>query len=240
MAFSIIAIDLEQKLNISRFLSYLKNIPYDFEVLYCSSKKVENKNIKNFVFDKNEGTEQIINAVSWQISCENLIVIRDISKYEKISELISNYSKSNQIVYLKRNLIKFKKVIFNFANIIGKIYMHKLLPMDYGIVLYGEMATKVLKNISSPSVLMRTNNWSGVDAIPVKGGEQYKFNYNKIKAVATAVVPFTISILMIILYFALNFNFFITLDIVYFSVAIFILFISCIFGFKWILNSILG
>ena len=96
--FSVILIDIKNKLNIKDYLSFIKTLNGDFETIYCSSTPCNNAEIKNIIFQQNENVEKIINAVFALCNQKNVIVVRDVLEYKKIKQLIENKTTKNQIV----------------------------------------------------------------------------------------------------------------------------------------------
>ena len=79
MTYSLILIDLQNKLNLEDFFLYMKQHGLFFETIYCSSKKMEVRghNLKNFVFKQNENPEKILNTITKKCTQENIIVVRN-------------------------------------------------------------------------------------------------------------------------------------------------------------------
>lgn len=240
MSYSFIVIDKKNELNLDEFINCCGEVCDNFEILYASSNSVNKENIKNFKFYENENSEKIINTLVKHSSKKNLIIIRDVSKFKNLKNLIIRHKENNQIVAFKKQQSKFKAFWFNsIKNTIAKMLSHKLMEIDYSMILYGEITTKVLKNIKSPSVLMRTNNFIGIDYVLLDGGDNYKFAYKKKKLAIATIVPFSIALLMVVLYFV-AFKMNATLTAFYFGMIFILLIVSFIFGSKWILNKILG
>lgn len=243
MPYSILIADLQNKADLKKLADNLrKNGIENFEFIYCSSlkKTARYKYYKNFVFDQNENIEKIINTVCCECSFNNIIIIRKVDYIDKAIELINKHNKNNQIVYPKNKMSKIKSIWFKLQKFVGKIFAHIILPIDYGIILYGEIPSKVLKNISSPAILTKTNQWEAIEMVEAFDGEKYYFPYNKIKCMLYALVPLILSVLLIVIKLAVNFKMFLTLRVLYYILIFAGFIISTIFGFKWILYSTVG
>ena len=242
MPYSLILVDVENKLNIREFLQYKRsNIVNELEIIYCSSSETNCPNFRNYVFDKTENIEKILNAVVRKCSYQNIIIVRNIEQYKEVSRLIKHHKSSNQIIYLKQDLSKGGKFWYRVVQkTVGKMYSHNILPMDFGVVLYGQMASKVLLNVTSPSVLMRTNNWTGMEMIAIDGGGKYRFTYDKKKSALLTLTPLIVALLMLIIKLVAKLQMFQTVEVIYYSIIVLCLMFSVVFGCKWILTSILG
>ena len=241
MEFSLIVIDLKNLLNLDEFMAYIKALNINNEIIYCSSVKQAQEGIKNYVFNQNTNSEAVINAITKQCSKKCIVVIRDVNNYKKIGALIKEYNSSNQIIYFKQKQQGLKRFWFNLVkNTVGKVFMHNLLSIDYGVALYGEIASKVLRNINVPSILMRTNNWQGMRIILLEGGELYKFKYNKLEMAYKTFMPLLIAIVMLVLKLAINFSLFGPLNVLYFGLIVLFILMFLFFGGRWALKSVVG
>lgn len=241
MSFSIIIIDKQNKLHLDNYLANISKLNFHVETLYCSSNECKNENVNNYIIGSNENNEKIINSVTKFCKNKNIIVVRNVEYIDKIDELIKNYTTKTQIVSFGYKQNKFKNFLFAVEKAtVGKIFMHKFVQMDHGIVLYGEVASNVLKNIKSPSVLMRTNNWEGISFVLLNGGTKHKFYYNKKKSALKCIVPAVTMTVQIIVtaVFKIDMPFFVGL--LYFIVFMVLLIITFIYGCRWIINSHLG
>ena len=196
----------------------------------------------NYVFSENENTERILNTVINKCEKNNIVIIRDINSYKDIEILIKNYTKNNQIVFRKRKTNKIGSFLYSvYSIIISKFFGHNLLQADYAIALYGEIASKVLKHVVFPAVLLRSNNWTGIDCVLIEETQKnYNFGYNKYKCVFSVITPFIIFTIMLILSLVLKFNFVPLGSVLYYMSMGLCLFISFMFGAKWILNAQMG
>lgn len=241
MGISFVVVDKENALNLKNFTKFCEKVAADYEIIYCSSKPVKNNKIINYVVESTENTEKIINATISKATQDILVVIRDVNFYEKSEDLIKKYTKTDQIICLKRTQSKFKQHWFNFVcATIARAFSHNLAPIDHSVVLYGEIATKVLKQVKSPSVLMRTNKWNGINFEFCQSETTgYKFSYKKDKFIWGTCTTLTAAIMLLILQIAvLKMN--IIASVFYFALIMLLTFASFIFASKLILNSYLG
>jgi len=240
--YSVVLIDLKNEINLKEFNKFASSVLGDYEVLYCSSEKAnKTQNIYNYVFGANENTEKILNTILSECNYNNIIVVRNPARYKEISKLLENFNSTNEIVYLQKKMGKFKSFWNKFIkNFIGKIFAQKVEPIDFSIVLYGGVAGGILKRIKSPSILMKSINFTGINFVCAGEGEQYKFDYKKTLPVFSTLTPFSIAVLMIVLKLAINFYLYGAFNILYISIVILLFLLSFVFGSKWILKSIFG
>ncbi|MBQ9786094.1 MAG: hypothetical protein IJW25_01350 [Clostridia bacterium] len=119
--------------------------------------------------------------------------------------------------------------------------MKNLHAIDHGIVLYGETASKVLKSVNYPSILCKTNNWTGIQIKQLQSnGSNYKFKYNFKKALIYTIAPFKVALLMLIIRLAVGFKMFLTLEILYWAVFFLILVVGLVFASKLVVKSSIG
>lgn len=242
MGFSFIVIDKQNKLNLDDFIQYATTKTTDFEVLYCSSKKIENNYVRNYVFSETENTEKILNAVISKCQMPNLVIIRDVNVYKNFDGLLTSYKYNNQIILIKSKKNKFKKFLFNTCSKIIKLFFyHNLIDADYSIALYGELATKVLKNVQSPAILLKTNNWTGIECVLINGEiGNYKFEYSKSRSIIKTIVPFLIFIFVLVFCCVIKFQIMPVFTVLCFFIMLLSLFMSVMYGFKWVLSSYMG
>lgn len=241
MKYSIILVDLENKINIvDCYNYYYQNIYDNYEILYCTSQNMQvPSGVVNYVFES-KNTEAIINTIVPLCSHNNIAVVRDCLQYKKVVDLVQNHTDNNQIVYLKTKQTKLSKIKLKIQKLIGKFFVHKIYNIDYSVILYGEITSKVLKNISYPSVLMKTNNWEGIDFVGVDGSGKYNFKYNKKKLAIKTLTPITLSLILIPLFFVIRPVTFRTIKVIYLLAILILLCIGAIYGAKWILSSVVG
>ena len=238
--FSIVLIDLQGKLNINEYLQFVGSINASIETLYCSSSVCNNNKISNYIFDPQENADKIINSVTQLCNGEKIIVVRDALQFKKIKNLVKEYTSNNQIICYQHKLNKFKGLLFKLSQkIVNLVYGYLLQPIDHTVVLYGEITTKVLKNINAPSVLMKTNNWEGIEFKLLNSGQKYVFPYNKKKVILQTLLTLCVSVALFIIGMFVNFNVF-AVSFVYYSMALLFLIFSAIFACKWIIKSHFG
>ncbi len=242
MSFSFIVIDLDNKIDIKDFQNQIYNNYSDYEIIYCSSKQISNfQNTTTYVFDKNENPEKIINSVVMYANKSNMVVIRDYTNMEDIKKQTKSLLLNNQVVYFKKELSPFKKFIWKIVHFFAKILFAKdIVPINYSCATYGEIATNVLKKIEFPSNLMRTNQWQGVQLVTIDGGKPYKFKYNVKKNIFQTLIPLTLMILGIILFFVFRTKFDVLLKIIVwlFNIICFIIFM--VYGLNWFIKNEIG
>lgn len=241
MKYSVILVDLENKININECYNYYYQYLYtDFQIIYCTRKSIDvPSGVNNYVFDS-KNIESIINTTVSMCEHNNIIVVRDCLRYKSAINLVQNHTQNNQIVYLKKKQTKLSKIKLKIQKFIGKFFAHKIYDIDYSVILYGEIASKVLKNISYPSVLMKTNNWEGMNFIGIEGDGKYKFDYNKKKQAIKTLTPITIALILIPLFFVIRPITFRTIKVIYLLAILILVCIGAIFAAKWILCSALG
>lgn len=242
-SFSVVVVDKKNELELKQFIVFLNEVIKDsYEIIYCSGKSItESEYIKNFVFDVNENPEKIINSVISECSAKNIIVLRDVNQYKSIKILIKAHTKNNQIVFMQKKMGKFKRFWYGLVQkSVGWIFAQNLEPIDFSVVLYGEITSSVLTKIKSPSVLMKINRWTGIEFVNAGIGDAYKFGYKKVVPIFSTIVPFFTALFMIVLKVAVNFKISGGLMAIYIGIIATCLLFGAVFGFRWILKSILG
>lgn len=241
MGYSVILVDTLGKVVLGEYLKQIEELE-NIETIFCTNKQIEteNESFKCVVFENGTDAETVINKVAKMCSKENIIIVRDVSRLGKLNKLISKHKKFNEIVCPMRELVGIKKFWGKIQHLVGKIFNKDILPIDYGIMLYGAVPSRVIKNVANPSALTRVNSFTGMEYVFIDGGEKYKFAYNKKKAGLKTFVPMFVGVVMIVLKLAINFNMFTTLEAVYYFVAVFAIVIGLLFGGKWIVLSSIG
>ncbi len=244
MKYSFIVLDLKGEVNASNLMQFF-NKEYkneEFEVIYCSSHKTnKRKNLKSFIFEKNENSEKIINAVTKECLGQNIIIVRNANAYEDVLKLTDNLQNSNEVVFYKKEQAKFKGHMLGiFKRIVAFMFMQCILPVKYGTVLYGEIPSLVLKKIESPAVLMKSNSWQGINYKLIDGGSDYKFEYNKVKHALKTIITLLVPIVMIVLNIFINFNMVPALYIIYYAVVVMMLLLGIINLCKWFISRLIG
>lgn len=244
MKYSFIVLDLKNEVNVSNLMQFFnKEYKNDgFEVIYCSSKNSnKRKNFRNFVFEENENSEKIINAVTKECLGQCIAIIRNVNAYADVLKLTKNLQNGNEIVFYKKEHTKFKGWLLGiFKKIVTFMFLQYLLPVKYGTVLYGKIPSLVLKKIECPSVLMKANSWQGINYKLIEGGEDFKFKYNKVKHALKTIITLLIPLVMIVLSIFVNFNIVPALYIIYYAVVALMLLLGLINLCKWIISVLIG
>lgn len=242
MSFSFIIIDLNNKIDLEKTLNEFEKNYTDFEVIYCSSAKInKTKNVKSFVFDANENSEKILNAVTKEAEKKNIVVVRKFTSVDDIKKQTKSLLLSNQIVFYQKSLNSFQNFFWNILRFFIKLIIFKdFVLCNFNCVTYGEIASNVLKKIEYPSNLMRTNQWQGVQMVGLDGGEKYKFKYNKTKNILSFIIPLLLMIICILVFCIFKSKLDILLNIVLWLVAIICIVVCAVFGVNWFIKSQIG
>lgn len=242
MSYTFIVLDLENKLDVNNLQNDFNKYYSDYEVLYCSTNLVVP--IDNFVcytFDANQGTEEIINRVLMYGDKQNIVVIREYTNIEDIKKQTQSLLLTNQVVYFTQEKSTLKNFFGKIMHFFAKMLFFKdLIVSNASCVSYGEVASNILKKIESPSNLMRTNQWQGVQLVGIDGGKKYKFKYNYKKYLLKTLIPFIIFIVGIVCFFAFKSKIDILLSIVIWLVNLGCLFLGVVFGTDWYIKSQIG
>lgn len=208
MSYSFIIIDLKNECDINEINNSISSNYKNYEILYCNTAEIKGgKNVVSFSFDKNVNSEEVVNSVLRETKKQNIVLIRKFINVEIIKQITDNLDNKNSVVYLSK-----KK---NFAvNLIDKIlnkvtsfvFGKKIKNVNHSAVAYGELVSNVIKNINTPSISSRMNNWTGVSEKYVECSEKYKITYSK-KRIAFALVPLFVSVSSIIVWFLLKSKF---------------------------------
>ena len=240
---SFVLLDLSNEYNLDEVLGYI-NLQYENpDIIYCSTKKVENDQIRNYVFDNDANNESVINTVINKCKNNNIVIVRDVKKYKNIVELTAKIKKYNQVAYFKKVYTGIKKFFKEkLLKICNFVFKQNIKLIDFGVVAYGEAASLVLKTTANPSVVAKTNNWTGIDYIELTKNDEnyYKFLYNKKISVALTFVPLAISVVLLLLQIIFKFKMLALLMVLYIAVIILGLFFSSILGFAWFIKSEIG
>lgn len=242
MSYTFIVLDLKNKLDVNILQSDFNKHYSDYEVLYCSTKLVVP--IENFVcysFEENSCPEEVINRVLMYSDKQNIVVIREYTNIEDIKKQTNNLLLSNQVVYFKQEKSAIKKFFGKIIHFFAKMLFFKdLIVTNASCVSYGEVASNILKKIESPSNLMRTNQWQGVQLVGVDGGKKYKFKYNFKKYLFKALITFIILLVGMVGFFVFKSKFDILLNVVIWLVNLVCLFLGIVFGTDWYIKSQIG
>lgn len=239
---SFVVVDRKQELNENDFFEFLNSNFEDYEILYCSTRKIENENVINYTFDKNIDTETIINTVTSKCLGNNIVVVRNVKKYKWIADLAGRLENKNEVVFYKRHFSKINSFWYNLmTRIVNWAFNQNLNPIYNDVVVYGEVASTVLKNISNPSILMRTNSFTGVDFKYMEGDTGvYKFEYNKVKAILFTLIPLFVSLTLVIVKATTKFNASTALNLFYYSLIVLGIMFFSIFGLIWFIKTQIG
>ena len=242
MSFSFIVLDLENKIDVNKFQSQISQNYTDYEIIYCSSKKVSSSpNFIPYMFNKDEESEKILNSVVMNTNKTNIVVIREYTGIEDVIKQTKSLLLNNQVVYFKKQLSPFKKFFWKIVRVFAKMLFSKeITPINYSCATYGEIASNVLRKIEFPSNLMRTNQWQGVQMVTIDGGKQYKFIYDQKKCILQTFIPLALMILGIVLFFVLKTKIDALFKIIIwlFNIICFILFM--VYGINWFIKNEIG
>lgn len=198
MKYSFIVLNLNNQIEQKTITDYFKD-NYDngsYEIIYCSSTKAKRcANLKNYIFEKNENSESILNSVLKYCTGENICVIRNVNGYNYALKLTNKLKKDNQIVFCKKELSKVKQFFWNIFKKIAKfLFLQNLEPINQGVVLYGKLASSVLKELQRPAIAIKANMWEGIENVYLSGGAIYKFSYNIKSKIAKTFIPLLIAV----------------------------------------------
>ncbi len=240
---SFVLLDLDNKFNLADILGYIKLNYENPDIIYCSTQKVDNNEVRNYVFDKTANNESVINTIVKKCNYNNIVIIRDIKNYKQITELTNKAKRYNNVVYFKKQVSGFKGYIKKkLLNICNFLFKQNIKLIDYSIVAYGETASLALKNTPNPSVVAKTNNWTGINYVELTKDDEeyYKFKYNKKTSLLLTFTPLFISVFLIVLIIIAKFKMLTSLMILYFAAVILGFFFSGIFGLAWFIKSEIG
>lgn len=238
---SFIVLDLENKLKLTEFLTFIKTNFNGYDVIYCSSKKKKSSEIKSYVFKNGCDKEEVLNTVAGKVLGEKVVIIRDVSKYKNILKLTESIKFDNQISCLKyedKGIVNFFKNVFSKPTIL--LFGQELSNIDFSVVAYGQVATRVIKTTSNASALTRTNNFVGTKLILLEDGEKYSFKYNKTKAIFKFIIPIVIAIVAIVIRLLIKQKMLAIVTIGFIAFAIICLIMSFIYGLDWFIKSQIG
>ena len=238
---SFVVVDLQNKLDLKSFLTFIKANYKDYEIIYCSTEKKKSSEIRQYVFDNKACTESVINTVINKCNGQKIAIIRDVKIYSEVLKLTNELKEANQVVLFNKKTKGFKAKIKNFLfRVSSFLFGQKLKDVELGVSVYGQIATSVLKTVSRPSNLTRTNNFTGVTFTCVDTVYDYKFKYDKREAIFYSLVPifmFTGLVLTkVITKFKISFMF----DLFYYSAIILSFIFAIIFGLVWFTKSQIG
>ncbi len=242
MKYSFIVINLNDSITQKEITDYFKsNYPINsYEIIYCTSKKAtKSASLKNYIFNKNENSESILNAVIMFCNGENICIIRNVTGYNLTKQLTDKLTQETQIVYYKKNLSGFKLFWHNvLKKITGFMFLQNLQPINYGVTVYGKSPSTILKKLKSPAILLKANNWEGIKMDFVDGGIPNKFGYKKTGKILTTVISAILAIAIFVLPIVLRLP---NLAIVALYTLDFSLILICFVSIiKWVLSSMLG
>lgn len=241
MSFSFIIIDLRNNLNIESIYNQLRHNYSNFELIYCSSKKVQNKNVVNYIFSADEKTENVVNTIIKYCTKTNIVMIRKFTSITDIKKQTDKLSSHNQIVYFTKKINKFKSILWEILNYFAKLLYHNsVLPINLSCITYGENASNVLKSLEYPSNLMRINKWEGINMIGVDGGEYYRPEYNLKKHVLMFSIPLVATIVSLICYFVFKQKITLLGKVIIWLISFICVILSMLFGVNWFINSKVG
>lgn len=242
MSFSFVVVDKQNQIDLAFLLAFLNKNYADYEVLYCSSQKMQQTDeVIPFCFKQEDDTEQIINAVVGYCEKQNIVVIRKFSTCESIKALTDKLKTPNTIAYYQKDYSGIKGYFVNlFQKLANKIYSRNVLLANLDCIAYSANPSAVLKKIEYPSNIMRVFSWVGVDYEPCIGGQEYKIPYSKTKNVLKTIIPLILATILIALFFVLNSKVDLLFNVIIWLTVLICFVLSGLFAVKWFINSQLG
>lgn len=242
MSFSFVILDLKNKIDLSKVVNFFNKNYSDYEILYCTTKHVENiNNVKTYLFNSDEDSEKILNSIIKHATKTNIVVVREFTSCEDILRQTKNLLLTNQIIYYKKQASPFKMFFYKLFHKIARwLFSKEIVLCNFSCVTYGEIASNVLKKIEYPSNLMRTNLWQGIQLIGIDGGKSCKFKYKKTKNILQCILPLAISILFVCLFVIFKSKLDILAIIIFALMVVIGLVTSMVFGVNWFIKSQIG
>lgn len=242
MSFSFVVVDSINQIDLNSLNVFLQNNYTDYELLYVSSKAVpKQNNVKNFIVDTNEDTENIINAVISKCKKDNIVVIRQLDNFEKIKALTDKLTTPDTIVYYKKDYKGIKKFFYNALNKLSKlIYMRKATFASHAMVVYSENPAKVLKNIEYPSNAMRKFSLTGINITELDCGINYKLKYSRLNNVLKTIIPLILAIVLLVTYILFRTKIPMLWEIIMLLAIMICSTLCVIYGTNWFIKSQIG
>lgn len=242
MSYSFVILDLSNQINLKEITSFLNDKIDDYEILYCSQTKIKKtKNVIQYLFDKNEDSEKVINFVVPKCKKNNIVIIRKFSNLTDLQLLLNNHKHDNQIIYFEKKTNKFKNFFSKiFKKIIRIIFSKTITPINHSLVLYGKNPSTVLKNLNYCSNAIRYNKWQGYEEKMLQGGSDYKLKYNIKKYCLKTLITFFAGIFVFASVFIFRYKTIRLVKIIQLFISCSLFILSLIFLMEWILKSKIG
>lgn len=177
---TIIALNLDDKLDISSFVHYCQTRFLDCEILIVS-KTQHNQTFgaKEFVFD-NASDNVILNTLIPQITGNKLVIVRKIEKdsYKNLDMFVTKLTNVNQICAYKKDRNKVQNFCFEYLNkFIKMLFGYKLYQGDISVISFGQNAIDILKQLENCSLYTKVQNWSGIEIVEIPQQEKLKTRF---------------------------------------------------------------
>ena len=238
---SFIIIDTSDNNEISNVIKYIKNSYKKPEIIICHNGKRLYGEPHEYVFDKGESIEEILNIVACICTNQQIVIIRDLTNYKQIKELTDKVTDINKIAYIKPNNKGFFYSIKSFfIKTVNRVFRQNIKLMDYGIIAYGKLASTAIKYSINPSTTTRTNNFVGVYDDSVFGKKSFSFKYNKPKTILAFCVPLIMLILTILARVIIKNKLSIIANIGFGALIILELVFAVLFGLIWFIKLQIG
>ena len=237
---SFILIDTNNSPNLQKAIDYIK-LNYDEpDIICCHTNEEEYKDVRNYIFKKDENKEAILNTVAKKCENEHIVIVRNVEDYESIKQMTSKVTQDSTIVCKKTN----KKGIKNWlkdklVKVVNFVFNQNIQLIDFGVIAYGRTASITIKNATNPSTLTRTNNFLAVNFVYLDGENKYLFKYDKAKTILSFVIPI-IMLVVTILCLVLIKNINIVLIIGLIGLAILEFVFCLLFGLVWFIKTQIG
>ncbi len=175
-----IVLNLQDKLNILKFVEFIKSKYSKYEII-IASKKSHNKinDVKEYVFDTTD-EDEVLNTLIPMCNGDKLIVCRNLTNdFEVVEKLEKNLKKQNQITIIKKKRNKISNFLFNWFNklvfLVCGYYLFDGYIANFG---FGKVAIDVLKNIDNCSFYSKVNKWIGCEIVKIDDTAQKNIDIN--------------------------------------------------------------
>ena len=177
---TIIALNLDDKLDVPSFVRYCKTRFIDCEILIASKKQHGQVfGAKEYVFN-NVSDNIVLNTLIPLVKGNKLVVVRNIDKdnYKNLDLFVTKLTQSNQICTFKKDRNKFKNFCFEYLNKFLKVlFGYKLYNGDISIISFGQNVIDILKQLENCSLYTKVQNWSGIEVVDIPQQENSKTRF---------------------------------------------------------------
>ena len=167
---TIIALNLEDKLDIQGFVNYCKTRFIECEILIASkTKHTQTFGATEFVFE-NASDNVVLNTLIPAVTGNRMVVVREIDKdsYKDLDLFINKLTKNNQICVYKKDRNKVQEICYEYANkFINLLFGYKLYPGDISIISFAKTAIETLKQLDNCSMYTKVNDWTGIEFVEI-------------------------------------------------------------------------